>query len=234
MTHTVVAPADLPSEEDKARSVEAMFDRIAGRYDLVNRLITFRLDVRWRHTTVRSLNLMPGSTVLDIACGTGDLCRDLEHAALQPLGVDFSVGMLRANRSGAPLVRADALSLPLSDGSVDGVTCGFGLRNFTAPETFFSEAARALRPGGRIAVLEINEPSSTFVRAGHAVWFRHVVPWLGALLSDRDAYRYLPASTLYLPPTTELFAMMTNAGFDTLAYRSLGFGAAQLISGTRA
>jgi demethylmenaquinone methyltransferase/2-methoxy-6-polyprenyl-1,4-benzoquinol methylase len=234
MTRTAIAPPDLPREEDKARSVEAMFDRIAGRYDLINRLITFRLDVRWRHATVKSLGLAPHSTVLDIACGTGDLCRDLQHAELRPLGVDFSLGMLRASRTDAPLVRADALCLPVANRSVDGITCGFGLRNFTAPAAFFSEAARALRPGGRIAVLEIADPTSALVRAGHAVWFRHIVPWLGGLLSDHEAYRYLPASTYYLPPLHELFGTMTAAGFDTLAYRSLGFGAAQLITGTRA
>ena len=233
MNRAAVAPSELPSEEDKARSVEAMFDRIAGRYDLVNRLITFRLDVRWRHATVRSLGLARQSTVLDIACGTGDLCRDLQHAALQPLGIDFSLGMLRASRTSAPLVRADALQLPVGTGSVDGVTCGFGLRNFTTPQEFFSETARVLRPDGRIAVLEIAEPTSALVRGGHALWFRHVVPWLGGLISDRDAYRYLPASTYYLPPRSEVFAMMARAGFVALEYRSLGFGAAQLITGTR-
>ncbi|HTL83646.1 MAG TPA: ubiquinone/menaquinone biosynthesis methyltransferase [Acidimicrobiia bacterium] len=233
MTRTTIAPADLPREEDKARSVEAMFDRIAGRYDLVNRLITFRLDVRWRHTTVRSLGLAPQTTVLDIACGTGDLCRDLQQAALRPVGIDFSIGMLRASRTSAPLLRADALQLPVASASVDGVTCGFGLRNFTAPEEFFGETARVLRTGGRIAVLEIAEPSSALVRAGHALWFRHVVPWLGGLISDHDAYRYLPASTYYLPQRSELFAMMAASGFIGLEYRSLGFGAAQLITGTR-
>jgi demethylmenaquinone methyltransferase/2-methoxy-6-polyprenyl-1,4-benzoquinol methylase len=233
MTRATIAPSELPSDEDKARSVEAMFDRIAGRYDLVNRLITFRLDVRWRHATVRSLGLASQSSVLDIACGTGDLCRDLQRAALRPVGVDFSLGMLHASRTTAPLVRADALRLPVGSGSVDGVTCGFGLRNFTEPDAFFAETARVLRPGGRVAVLEIAEPDSAVVRAGHALWFRHIVPWLGGLISDRDAYRYLPASTYYLPPRSRLFAMMAAAGFVELEHRALGFGAAQLITGTR-
>ena len=234
MTRATIAPSELPKEEDKARSVEAMFDRIAGRYDFVNRLITFRLDVRWRHTTVSSLKLAPQSTVLDIACGTGDLCRDLQRAALRPVGIDFSLGMLRASRTTAPLLRADALRLPVDSESVDGVTCGFGLRNFTTPEVFFAETGRVLRPGGRIAVLEIAEPESALVRAGHSLWFRHIVPWIGGVLSDHDAYRYLPASTYYLPPLPELFTMMTAAGFNTLEHISLGFGAAQLITGTRA
>jgi demethylmenaquinone methyltransferase/2-methoxy-6-polyprenyl-1,4-benzoquinol methylase len=233
MTRATIAPSDLPREEDKARSVEAMFDRIAGRYDLVNRLITFRLDVRWRHTTVSSLGLAPQSRVLDIACGTGDLCRELQRADLRPIGVDFSLGMLRAARTAAPLLRADALQLPLEAESVDGVTCGFGLRNFTAPAEFFTETARVLRAGGRVAVLEIAEPDSAVVRAGHALWFRHIVPWLGGMLSDRDAYRYLPASTWYLPQRSDLFAMMATAGFVELEHRALGFGAAQLVTGTR-
>src|SRR4051812_15703600 len=114
----------LPEGDEKARAVQSMFDTIAPRYDLVNRVMTFRMDVGWRKRTVRSLRLGPGSTVLDLACGTGDFCRELEHAGLRPIGGDFSYGMLAAARTSSPLVQADALRLPMPDGSVDGVTCG--------------------------------------------------------------------------------------------------------------
>src|SRR3954452_18321644 len=120
----------LPQGDDKREAVRDMFDAIAPRYDLVNRIMTFRLDVRWRRRTVRDLRLPAGSRGLDLAGGTGDLCRDLAAAGHRPIGVDLSYGMLAAARTDAPLVQADALRLPVPDGSVDGATCGFSLRNF--------------------------------------------------------------------------------------------------------
>ena len=121
-----------------------MFDAIAPRYDLVNRIMTFRLDVRWRQRAVLRLGLPAGSTVLDLACGTGDLCRDLETAGPRAVGMDLSWGMLSATTTDAPLVHADALRLPVADQSVDGITCGFALRNLTALEPFLSELVRVL------------------------------------------------------------------------------------------
>lgn len=225
---------DLPTGDDKARAVETMFDRIAPRYDRLNRLLTFRLDVGWRRRTVRALDLAPGALVLDLACGTGDLCRDLAAGGLRPVGVDFSAGMLAAARTDAPLVRADALRLPLPDAAVDGVTCGFALRNFVSLEPFLAECARVLRPGGRVALLDVSEPESRILRAGHHVYFRKIVPFVGGLLSDRAAYSYLPASTAYLPASAELLAMMRAAGLDDVRREVLGLGAAQLLVGTRA
>lgn len=210
-----------------------MFDRIAPRYDLMNRLLTFRLDVGWRNRTVQRLALPLGSRVLDVACGTGDLCRDLVRAGHRPVGVDFSHGMLAAARTGAPLVEADALALPVADGSVDGFTCGFALRNFVALEPVFAEAARVLRPGGRIALLEVATPPNPLMRLGHAVYFGHVVPRIGALVSDADAYRYLPDSVEYLPATDELLGMVADAGFDRVVRADLSGGIAQLITATR-
>src|SRR4051812_43278451 len=118
-------PDVLPEGDDKVRAVRSMFDTIAPRYDLVNRLMTFRLDVGWRRRTVRRLGLRARSVVLDLACGTGDLCRELGDHGLQPIGVDLSLGMLAAARTGAPLAQADVLTLPMPGAAVDGVTCGF-------------------------------------------------------------------------------------------------------------
>jgi demethylmenaquinone methyltransferase / 2-methoxy-6-polyprenyl-1,4-benzoquinol methylase len=230
----VVSRAVLPDIDDKPRAVEAMFDRIAPRYDALNRALTFRMDVGWRRTTVRALALEPGARVLDLACGTGDLCRELDAAGLAPVGADFSLGMLRAARSDAPLVRADALRLPVATGAVDGITCGFALRNFVALAPVFAECARVLRPGGRLALLDVAEPTSAPARAVHGVWFRKVVPFVGGLVSDRDAYRYLPASTAYLPPLADLLELVVTAGVADVSRRTLGFGAAQLITGTHA
>src|SRR3954451_3841215 len=127
----------LPESSEKAAVVEEMFDRIAPRYDRMNRLLTFRLDVGWRRTAIRALGLEPGARVLDLACGTGDLCNELQHAGLRAVGVDFSAGMLGAATTTAPLVRADVLRLPVANGSIDGITCGFALRNLTSLGPFF-------------------------------------------------------------------------------------------------
>lgn len=223
----------LPQGVEKQRMVRDMFDAIAPRYDLVNRIMTFRLDVRWRKRAVRDLALPPGSRVLDLAAGTGDLCRDLAGAGHRPIGVDLSFGMLAAARTTAPLVHADALRLPVPDGAVDGATCGFALRNFVDLGAFLAELARVVRPGGRIALLEVAEPANPLLRFGHGVYFGKVVPRIGALLSDAGAYRYLPRSVAYLPPPEELTAMVRAAGFADARRRALTGGISQLLTGTR-
>jgi len=211
-----------------------MFDGIARRYDLLNRTLTFGMDVGWRRRTVRSLELPGGSLVLDLACGTGDLCRALRAAGLRAAGFDFSLGMLSAARTRAPLVQADVLAMPVADAAADGVTCGFALRNVVDLDALFAEVARVLRPGGRLAVLEVAEPANPILRAGHAVYFRRVVPAVGGILSDRRAYRYLPRSVAYLPAPTELLAMLRRAGFPDVRRVALSGGIAQLLVGTRA
>lgn len=224
----------LPEGEAKVRAVEEMFDLIAPRYDLLNRLLTFGLDVRWRRATVRSLGLPPGAVVVDLACGTGDLCREVAAQGYRPVGVDRSAGMLAAARTSAPLVRGDALHLPLRDSGADAVVCGFSLRNFVALAPVFAECARVVRPGGRIALLEVSVPANRVLRAGHAVYFGRVVPVVGGLISDRSAYRYLPRSLAYLPPEPELVAMLADAGFPDARRQPLSGGISQLLTGTRA
>lgn len=224
----------LPQGDEKAVAVQAMFDRIAPRYDLVNRLMTFRMDVGWRRHAVRALRLPMGSRVLDVACGTGDLCRELSRASLRPVGMDFSHGMLARARTDAPLVQGDALRLPVPDGSVDGVACGFALRNFVDLDAFFVELARVVRPHGHVALLEVGEPKSRVLRFGHAIYFGRIVPWIGGLLSDGNAYRYLPKSVAYLPEPEEMVRMLRAAGFVDVERRVLSVGIAQLLVGTRA
>jgi demethylmenaquinone methyltransferase / 2-methoxy-6-polyprenyl-1,4-benzoquinol methylase len=223
----------LPQGAEKVQAVREMFDAIAPRYDFVNRLMTFRLDVRWRRVTVESLGLPAGSHVLDLASGTGDLCVDLAAAGHRPTSIDLSLGMLRADRSGAPRVQADILRLPIADGAVDGVTCGFALRNLVDLPPFFAELARVVRPGGRIALLDVGVPRNRFVRSGHAVYFGKVVPKIGGWLSDPAAYRYLPRSVAYLPPPEQLVASLRGAGFSDAVQRQLTLGVAQLFTGTR-
>jgi demethylmenaquinone methyltransferase/2-methoxy-6-polyprenyl-1,4-benzoquinol methylase len=232
MMEDVAAATPLPTGEDKARAVEAMFDRIAPRYDLVNHLMTGGLDVLWRRRAVRELRLPRGALVADLACGTGELCRELGRAGLRSIGVDSSAGMLARARGAERFVRADILDLPLATGEVDGVTCGFALRNVTDIGRCAAEMARVVRPGGRIAVLDLAEarPVTRWIRS---TWIDGVVPRLGGLLSDRDAYRYLPASTAYLPDGAALVATFRAAGFDDARRLLLGLGTVQLVVGTR-
>jgi demethylmenaquinone methyltransferase/2-methoxy-6-polyprenyl-1,4-benzoquinol methylase len=227
------AEAELPVGAEKTALVRSMFDTIAPRYDLVNRLMTFGLDIRWRRQAVRALGLPVGARVLDLACGTGDLLRILAAAGLAPLGLDLSWGMLRANGTGLPLAQADGAALPIATASVDGITCGYALRNFTDLPGVFGELGRVVRPGGRISLLEVAEPDRGLLRAGHRIWFRRVVPVIGGLVSDRAAYRYLPRSTAYLPGLPVLRSMLNDAGFSAVNHRPLSGGLSQLIAATR-
>ncbi|MDA8343102.1 MAG: ubiquinone/menaquinone biosynthesis methyltransferase [Actinomycetota bacterium] len=224
---------DLPVGAAKTARVRQMFDTIAPRYDLVNRVMTFGLDRSWRATTVAALGLPPGTTVLDLACGTGDLSALLAARGHLVLGVDLSAGMLRASHAGAPLVQADSAALPLADGAVAGATCGYALRNFADLEGTFVELARVVRPGGRISLLDVAEPANPILAIGHGLWFRRAVPLLGGLLSDRAAYEYLPHSTAYLPPVRELRSMLLRSGFSTVNHRLLSGGLSQLLTATR-
>lgn len=223
----------LPEGDEKVQAVRQMFDAIAPRYDMVNRIMTFRLDVRWRRKAVRMLALPAGSTVIDLAAGTGDLCLDLRRAGARPIAFDLSFGMLVADRSASPRVQADILRLPLADHSVDGATCGFALRNLLDLPTFFAELARVVRPGGRIALLDVGVPHNPVIRWGNNIYFGKVVPKIGALLSDGAAYRYLPKSVAYLPPRERLVEMLREAGFSDAEHHQLSGGLTQLMVGTR-
>ena len=224
----------LPQGEEKGRRVRDMFDAIAGRYDLVNRVMTFGMDVGWRRRAVRHLRLPGGALIADLACGTGDLCRELSRDGYRTVGFDFSLGMLAKATTDVPLVQADVLRLPLADRSVDGATCGFALRNVVDLVGFFAEIARVVRPGGRISLLEASQPDGPLMRAGHAVYFRRMVPMIGGLLSDREAYAYLPKSMAYLPPVAEMVTAVRDAGFPDAERVPLSGGIAQVLAGTRA
>lgn len=221
----------LPTGRDKERQVKAMFDRIAPRYDLLNRIMTFGMDVGWRRRTVAELSLASGDTILDVACGTGDLIKELAAAGYRAIGLDFSWEML--TRAPGARVQGDALRLPIADDAVDGITCGFALRNVSDLARLFEEFGRALRPGGRISLLEVAQPSSPLLKLGHDLYFRRVVPLIGAALSDASAYRYLPASTSYLPDGEVLAAMLTERGFHQVRNCGMSLGAVQLITATR-
>ena len=210
-----------------------MFDAIASRYELVNRLMTFGLDARWRRRAVRDLRLPAPSIILDIAAGTGDFTRECARQGHCAVATDLSYGMLKVGRDMPERVQADASRLPFLDGAFDGATCGYALRNFTDLAGTFDEMARVIRPGGRLSILEVAEPRSGLWRAGFRFWFRRVVPFIGSLLSDRDAYHYLPQSTAYLPESEEIVRMLNRSGFCAVNHRRVMGGLSQQFIATR-
>jgi demethylmenaquinone methyltransferase/2-methoxy-6-polyprenyl-1,4-benzoquinol methylase len=210
-----------------------MFDAIARRYELVNKLMTFGLDARWRRRAVLDLRLPRRSVVLDVAAGTGDFTRELVRQGHVAVATDLSFNMLEVGRKIDERVQADASSLPFRSAGFDGVTCGYALRNFSDLAATFDEMARVVRPGGRLSLLEVAEPESGLWRVGFRVWFRHVVPFIGSLVSDRAAYHYLPRSTAYLPASEDIVRMLNRSGFSAVNHRRVMGGLSQQFIATR-
>jgi len=215
-------------------AVRSMFDRIAPVYDLMNRTMTAGLDLRWRRLAAAAA-VRPGDRVLDAACGTGDLAlADLRAGAASVTGLDFSARMLeRARKKAASVewIEGDVLALPFADGSFDAATIGFGIRNVADLELGLRELHRVLRPGGRVAVLEITRPRGPLAPL-LSLWFDHVVPRLGRLAGGGEAYRYLPASVARFPPAEELAELLTQVGFADVSTRLLACSIVSLHAGT--
>ena len=213
-------------------AVRSMFDRISPVYDAMNRTMSMGLDQRWRRATVAAV-VQPGDRVLDACCGTGDLALAARDAGGTVTGVDFSERMLeRARRKSADVewLQGDALALPFSDGSFDAATVGFGVRNLDDLERGLAELRRVLRPGGRLAILEITRPSG-LLAPFYRLWFDGFVPLLGKLLPGGSAYTYLPASVRRFPGPDELASLLRGSGFDDVRWRTFAGGIVALHIG---
>ena len=221
-----------------------MFDRIASRYDLMNRIISLGIDQRWRRRTVDALALKPGARVLDLATGTGDLAMMIarRHPEVTVVGVDPSAGMLaEGDRKVAAaglgervtLRRGDAEQLEADDASVDGISMAFGIRNVVDRPKALREMARALKPGGRAAILELGEPRRGLLGMMARVHIHHVVPTLGALLSGAWEYRYLQRSIAAFPPAGEFAEVMRASGLRVERAEPMTFGVVHLYVGVR-
>jgi demethylmenaquinone methyltransferase/2-methoxy-6-polyprenyl-1,4-benzoquinol methylase len=226
--------------------VAAMFDSIASRYDLLNRVLSAGVDRRWRVRAVRSLRLTGGESVVDVCAGTGDVALAAVEAvpgAAQVVGIDFSGEMLRLGARKVALrghtgrillARGDATRLPVRTASMDAATVAFGIRNVEQPERGLAEVYRALRPGGRLAILEFSIPASALVRTFYLPYFRHVLPRIGRIVSGHgSAYTYLPASVgSFIPPATML-GLLADSGFRGAAATALTFGIVTLYTGRK-
>jgi demethylmenaquinone methyltransferase/2-methoxy-6-polyprenyl-1,4-benzoquinol methylase len=214
--------------------VRAMFDRIAPVYDAMNRVFTVGLDGRWRKLAAAAV-VRPGDRVLDAACGTGDLAIAARDAGGKVTGLDFSERMLeRARRKSSQIdwVQGDALALPFEDGAFDAATIGFGIRNVDDLDAGLRELARVVRPGGRLAVLEITRPTGV-LRPFFRLWFDVLIPFAGKALPGGAAYSYLPASVRRFPGPDDLAAAFRRAGFADVSYRLLAGGIVSLHVGRR-
>lgn len=220
--------------KDRADYVQDMFGRIAGRYNLMNRLMTFGQDMRWRRFVVQQANLPPGGKLLDLATGTGDIAFEAIKAVpgLQAVGADFSLPMMRVGQ-GLPMgdqvgwAGADALNLPFPDSTFDAITSGYLARNVIDIPRMFAEQIRVLKPGGRVVVLDSSPPPANVLRPFIEIHLRYVIPTLGRIVSGKngaDAYQYLPSSTQAFKTPEELAALMRDAGLRNVQYKTFMFG----------
>ena len=241
---TGTTPRGVTGEQASARWVRDMFGRIARRYDLLNHLLSFNLDRRWRARLVqRAGALGPGACVLDLCCGTGDVMLALEdrRTGARVLASDFCHPMLmEAQRKIAargrrnPLFEADALALPLRDASLDLITIAFGFRNLANYNRGLEEFLRVLKPGGLLAILEFSQPTNSAFRALYGFFSRRVLPRVGGLISgSRDAYSYLPESIEKFPGAEGLAGTMRAAGFSRVEFERMTGGAVALHLGWR-
>jgi demethylmenaquinone methyltransferase/2-methoxy-6-polyprenyl-1,4-benzoquinol methylase len=212
-----------------------MFDRIAGVYDAMNSVMTAGLHHRWRERAADLARVGPGTRALDVATGTGDLAIALARRGGDVVGSDFSEGMLERARAKSPAVhweQANALALPYGDDEFDAATVGFGARNFSDLPRGLAEMARVVRPGGRVVILEITTPTKPPLSTFFSLWFDRVVPLLGRVTGENQAYSYLPSSVKRFPGPRELGAVMAGAGLEDVRWILTAGGIIALHSGT--
>jgi demethylmenaquinone methyltransferase/2-methoxy-6-polyprenyl-1,4-benzoquinol methylase len=238
------AQAAAAGGEEKRAYVQRIFSQIAPRYDLLNHLLSFNVDKAWRRRAIRALDWQrdPGGTFVDLCAGTLDVSAQLSRTpgfSGRVIGADFAEPMLRAGVGKSPAsvvtpVVADALDLPVAENSASGAIVAFGIRNVANLDRGLREVHRVLAPGARFVILEFTTPRSAVVRAFYHLYFHHILPRVGALVSGhRTAYAYLPRSVANFPIEEDLAARMRGAGFADVQWTTLTFGIAAIHRGTK-
>lgn len=237
---SLIVPTQTPSKPPHPRKdthrIQRMFAEISERYDLLNRLLSGGTDVAWRRLTAREALRPDDRMILDLACGTGDLALELQKQAPQArvIGADFTGPMLRLaqrkERADKPIswIEADGLKLPFKSDTFDLITIAFGIRNMESLQGALREIRRALKPNGRLAILEFSHPDNAIIRNLYMPYFQHVLPRIGAVLSQKSAYLYLPQSVLHFPNRHELGRELKRAGYARVRHAALSFGIAAL------
>ncbi|MGE4318515.1 MAG: bifunctional demethylmenaquinone methyltransferase/2-methoxy-6-polyprenyl-1,4-benzoquinol methylase UbiE [Deferribacterales bacterium] len=216
--------------EQKSKEIQQMFDNIAGRYDLLNRLLSFRTDVRWRKKAIKLAEIKSGQTVLDLACGTADMMIEMNRrvGGITLVGGDFSYNMMKIGQQKFPeglFCVSDAHNLPYADNSFDRMTISFGFRNVTDKPKGLAEMRRVLKPGGRLCILEFSQPEGPIFSRLYRLYFTKILPFIGGIISgDRKAYEYLPDSVYKFPKRDVYRKMILDAGFADAQFNPMTFG----------
>jgi demethylmenaquinone methyltransferase/2-methoxy-6-polyprenyl-1,4-benzoquinol methylase len=227
---------------DKKEFVQKMFDDISPRYDFLNHFLSLGIDIYWRKSFVRNLNILDGQTVLDVACGTGDIGFNiLKQNKIELINIDLSKNMLdiaekkaaKKNLLGIQFIQGDAEMLPLEDDSVDCLTIAYGFRNISHYEKALKEFFRVIKPGGILGILEFSIPKSRIFGSLFTFYFHHILPRIGSLFSRSDAYRYLPESVDFFPSRDDICLKIINAGFESSTFIDLTFGVSTIFLGQK-
>ncbi len=226
--------------EDKKKFVQKMFDDISPNYDFLNHFLSLGIDIYWRKKFIRKLNIENGTKVLDVACGTGDVCFEiLKHHSVSVIGLDLSSNMInlanqkagKKNQTDISFLHGDAENLPLDSRSVDYLTISYGFRNISNYEAALSEFYRVLKPGGILGILEFSKPKSKLIGSLFKLYFHQILPRIGSLFSRSDAYRYLPESVDFFPTRHDICQKIIYSGFQRAEIHDLTFGISTIFRG---
>ena len=225
---------------DKKKFVQKMFDDISHQYDFLNHFLSLGIDIYWRKKFIRKLDIQHGETILDAACGTGDVGLEImKKNSVSLIGLDYSINMLKIARhksrknncTNIQFIQGDAENLPLKSNSVDCLTISYGFRNISNYEQALEEFYRVLKPGGRLGILEFSKPKSKIIGLIYRIYFSHLLPRIGSLFARSDAYRYLPESVDFFPTHQDICRKIIYSGFQRATFTSLTFGISTIFLG---
>tara|TARA_B100001964_G_C14038805_1_gene511690 strand:+ start:74 stop:793 length:720 start_codon:yes stop_codon:yes gene_type:complete len=233
-------PEFIHEGEDKKQFVRKMFDDISPRYDFLNHFLSLGTDIYWRRQFIRKLNITDNTKVLDVACGTGDICfAILKHHDVSVTGLDISENMVKLankkvkkqNQDRVAFIHGDGENLPLDSNSVDYLTISYGFRNIANYDAALNEFYRVLKPGGKLGILEFSKPKSKIVGSVFGLYFHHILPFIGSLFSQSVAYRYLPESVDFFPTRHDICSKIIYSGFHRAEIHDLTFGISTVFLG---